>query len=291
MTGSIVVEHAPAKINLTLEVLGRRADGYHELASLVVFARDAADTLTIDQSRPPSLSVSGLFGTAIEGTNIVSRAVDALGSAGVPVGAVELDKRLPIAAGIGGGSADAAALIRAVRRAVGHWDGRVPWEDIAQGLGADVPVCLAQRPAWMRGAGECVDEIVPFPVLYAVLVNPQAIVPPDKTARVFRALGLTPGARLATGGADQSAFGSAHDVIAFVRKHSNALTEPACSIVPAIRDVLAALEATVGCRVARMSGAGPTCFGIFDDLAGAAGAARELEVSHPSWWVQATHLY
>ncbi len=288
---TLIQEPAAAKINLTLDVLGRRGDGYHELYSLVVFARDAGDILTLAPASATSLTITGPFASAIEGTNILDRAIEALRQVGVNVGAVALSKHLPIASGIGGGSTDAAALLRAVRRALRDAGDRVPWPDIAARLGADVPVCVTDRPAWMSGAGERVEAIVPFPMLAAVLVNPLAAVPADKTAQVFRALGLAPGARLSTSESPQRPeFASSSDVIGFVRSHPNALTQPACSVVPSIRAVLTALDATARCRVARMSGAGPTCFGLFDDQEAAIGAAAELTAAHPRWWVRSTRL-
>jgi 4-diphosphocytidyl-2-C-methyl-D-erythritol kinase len=182
---TIVREFAPAKVNLTLEVLGRRADGYHELNSLVAFA-SVGDHVTLDTSKPVGTSVTGPFGMTIAGANLIDVTLAKLAAAEprLQLGHVTLEKQLPIAAGIGGGSADAAAVLRAVRRVNPALVDAVDWNAIAVSLGADVPVCLASRLSWMRGLGERVlpleaAEAINLP---ALIVNPLAPVPADKTA-------------------------------------------------------------------------------------------------------------
>ena len=285
----MIVESAPAKINLTLEVLGRRTDGYHELSSLVAFARDAADTIEMHPGDAASIEVDGPFGSAIVGENIVGRAIHALRLHGVGLGTVKLTKHLPVASGIGGGSADAAAVLRAARALDPERDQSVPWPEIAAGLGADVTACFASRALILSGAGASIAPLAEFPALYAVLVNPMAPVPHDKTARVFRSMAIATGA-LRPASAIPNRFTGAGEVLDFIRGRTNDMTAAAQSVVPVIADVLATLETIQGCRVARLSGAGPTCFGLFDSAAVAREAADRLRAAHPTWWVTASRL-
>jgi 4-diphosphocytidyl-2-C-methyl-D-erythritol kinase len=287
---SVITELAPAKINLTLKVRGRRPDGYHDIESLIVFAVDVGDTLQFAPGEKSALHVSGPFAAAIAGTNLVETALARL-SATRPrlvLGSVALEKRLPVAAGIGGGSADAAALLRAVRRANPALAGAVDWAAIAAALGADVPVCLADRPALVWGAGERIEPLGDVPRLHAVLVNPLAGVPEDKTARVFAQLGA-PAADTA-GHAQHTPrvpgrFEDATALIDHMRGHGNDLAVPAAAVVPEIARVRAALTAAPHCLLTGLSGAGPTCYGIFATTAQAAAAAASLQQSRPDWWV------
>jgi 4-diphosphocytidyl-2-C-methyl-D-erythritol kinase len=288
---TIVREFAPAKINLTLAIAGRRADGFHELQSLVAFA-DVGDVVTLDPDAAPGVQVAGPFADRLTGANILDRAL-ALLSRSMPalrLGAVALDKRLPVAAGVGGGSADAAALLRAVGRANGALAGEADWHGLARALGADVPVCLASRPRWMTGTGERLSELpAALPALSAVLVNPMAAVPEDKTARVFRALGaraLSPdyAPPVAPGLADRGAL------LEFVRARGNDLGAAAEAVVPKVRSVLDALRRLPGVEHVAISGAGPTCFGIFPDASAAEAARAEIAAAHPGWWAVAATL-
>lgn len=284
-------ELARPKVNLTLRVLGRRPDGYHALESLVAFARKPADVVVLEPGAPIEVRATGPGAAAILGENLLSATLRRL-SAAEPrllLGRVTLEKHLPVAAGIGGGSADAAALIRAVQSANPEFAASLPWLDIAKSLGADVPVCVTGRPALMWGIGERMAPIA-LASLPAVIVNPMLPVPADKTALVFRRLGA---ARLA---ADPRAphipgpFGSVADVVTYMRAHANDLTRPAREVVPAIDDVLGTIEARDGCLIARLSGGGPTCCGIFESAAAAEAAATVVRARHPSWWVAATVL-
>ena len=290
---TIIREFAPAKINLTLEVLGKRADGYHELKSLVAFA-DVGDWITLDTSKPIGVTVSGAFGQTFAGANLVETTLRLIEQAApdLQLGAVHLEKNLPVAAGIGGGSADAAAVIRAAQRANPERAASVDWQTIALRLGADVPVCLVSRFAWMTGLGETVEAVsrhgtAPF---CAIIVNPLVPVPADKTAQVFRALDaklLPPEfVRLPPPTGQANSAGP----LTIVRDGSNALAPAAQRIVPEIAAVLGALANLEGCRLARMSGAGPTVFAVFDDAASATSAAEMLRRAHPTWWVRATTL-
>lgn len=287
-----IAELAAAKVNLTLEVLGRRVDGMHELQSLVVFARDIGDLVTLDVGAPPGLTVTGPFAGAIVGENLIARALQRLAEvgAGLRLGRVVLDKRLPVAAGIGGGSADAGALLRAVKRANPATAARVDWTTLAAALGADVPVCLAGSASLVSGAGEAVRPVAITSPLAVVLVNPMVPVPADKTRQVFQALGLARDGRLAAPGVVPGRLDGTREIVALMARTGNGLTEAASRVVPAIGAVLAALEATEGCRIARLSGAGPTCLGVFDQREAAASAARLLSARHAKWWVRSTLL-
>lgn len=286
-----VRELAPAKINLTLEVAGRRDDGLHEIASLVAFA-SAGDTVVLEPGGRCGVSVAGPFAGSLTGPNILARALALIAQRApqLALGAVHLEKTLPVAAGIGGGSADAGALLRAVRRASGAASEGVDWHRLARLLGADVPVCLASRSLWMTGTGEALSDIEGgLPPLDAVLVNPLADVPADKTARVFRALAARAlDAAYATPSAPR--FSDRAEVLAFMRAHGNDLACAAERVVPEMGAVLAALGGLASCAYASVSGAGPTCFGIFSD-AEAADIAREAIASkHPDWWAVAVTL-
>lgn len=269
-------EAAPAKLNLDLRVVGRRPDGYHLLDSLVVFA-DLGDELTFAEAPDLRLELTGPMAGELPagGANLVRRAAEALAAAaGVapPRAAIRLDKRLPVAAGLGGGSADAAATLRGLGRQWGVEIGPDRLAALALGLGADVPVCLGLRPARVRGVGERLDPVRGLRPLDLVLANPRR---PLATAAVFRALrldGRGPNGSTARG----SWLASRND-----------LEAPARALLPLIGEVLAALAAVPGCALARMSGSGPTCFGLFPDAAAARAAALGLRARHPGWWIAA----
>jgi 4-diphosphocytidyl-2-C-methyl-D-erythritol kinase len=287
-----VTEIARAKVNLTLKVLGRRADGYHTLESLVTFAA-IGDRLTFDPGLGVRLLVSGPFAEAIAGPNILEGALDLLSQSGVDLGggSLTLEKNLPVAAGLGGGSADAGALLRLARAAHAGRAEEPLWRDLARRLGADVPVCFADRPARMGGIGDELQLLAtgtsPLPPLPAVLANPGV---PLATARVFAALQapLLKGARAAT--APLAPIGSLAALCDLIGTVGNDLEPPAMALEPVIGAVKAALLACPGCRTAAMSGSGPTCFGIFTSEAQAVAAAVALRSSEPRWWVVATRF-
>ena len=275
-----LAEAAPSKVNLYLHVTGRRADGYHLLDSLVVFAA-AADRLRVEPADTLSLTLEGPFaaGLASEGDNLVLRAARALAEAtGTrPAARLVLEKNLPIASGIGGGSADAAATLRLLAR---FWNVTLPLAQlhaIATRLGADVPVCLESRPLRMRGIGEILSPAPTLPPCGLVLVNPGLAVP---TQAVFRArdAAFSPDATLPASWPDASSMA------ADLGRFGNDLEAPARMLCPAIGAVLAAIAATPGCRLARMSGSGATCFGLFDDAAQAQSAAILIGKAEPAWW-------
>jgi len=283
-------EPAPAKINLTLRVLGRRPDGYHEIESLVVFAA-LGDTLTLAAGGKLALSVHGPMRHAAGAStdNLVLKAARALAEriAGLDWGRFVLAKRLPVAAGIGGGSSDAAAALRLLARAnrLAMNDPRL--YEAARATGADVPVCLDPSPRVMRGIGEILSAPLPLPRLPAVLVNPGVALLTEKVfAKLQVARRCHPGAPW-TGEAVPS---DREGCLAYIRGRANDLEQAAILVEPAVREVLAALRALPVCRLARMSGSGATCFGLFDSTRAAAAAATALRKRHPDWWIRATTI-
>jgi len=281
-----LVEQAPAKINLTLRVLGRRADGYHELESLVVFA-EVADSFTLEPDETPTLDVSGPFAVASgkTGDNLVLKAFEALQQRveGLKAGRFTLMKNLPVAAGIGGGSADAAAALRLLARLNGIAPDDPRLSAAALACGADVPVCLESRARIMRGVGERLSPPLALPSLPALLVNPGV---PLATRDVFAKFVPVPGGRESFGDVPNS-----HDaLIESLSLHGNDLTDAAIACVPAIVDVLDALRALPGVKLARMSGSGPTCFALFGSRDEAHAAAQRLKAMHTDWWIAPANL-
>ncbi|MDF2095602.1 4-(cytidine 5'-diphospho)-2-C-methyl-D-erythritol kinase [Fodinicurvata sp. CAU 1616] len=289
MTGAgAVVETAPAKLNLTLRVVGRRADGYHELESLVAFA-DCGDRLSAHPSGELTLEVTGPFAAALHDAgagNLVLRAARLLAqAAGVGRGAVlTLDKRLPVAAGLGGGSADAAATLRLLQRL---WSISLPepgLQALAAELGADVPVCLLGRPALMRGVGERLEPLPALPPTWIVLANPGVAL---GTPEVFRARS---GPFSAAAPLWATPPRTAAELAGCLRRSANDLEPAARALRPQIDVVLSALAREAGCLLARMSGSGASCFGLFATPEEAEAAVRRLKAAQPAWWVQATPL-
>ncbi len=276
---------APAKINLFLHAGEKRPDGYHNLESLIVFA-EVGDRIELTRSGEFSLSVTGPFASALPGFvhNLAFQAACELGCrAGVQDGvSIALEKNLPVASGIGGGSADAAAVLRGLKSL---W-GLTAFDllPLARDLGSDVPVCLLSRPCWVEGRGEILTELTPLPWLSMVLVNPGVAIP---TAAVFGALNARSGTgRLRPPGAVESLW----DLIRYLGDADNDLEGPACELAPVIQDVLNALEQEPGCAIAAMSGSGGTCFGIFHEHEFANGAASRIAMDHSDWWVAPTRL-
>lgn len=278
---------APAKINLFLHVGDKRADGYHNLLSLAVFA-DIGDWLALAPAGALSLNITGPFAAALaaDDDNLVMKAARALTAwAGKPLGAdLTLEKNLPIASGIGGGSSDAATALLMLAE---HWALPIGIEkirELALALGADVPVCLNRRPALMSGIGEILNPTPELPPFALVLVNPGVSVP---TAQIFKAL------RTRTGTAEPKPFkgSSIRDFALWLDQLSNDLAAPAIALAPAITRVEAAITATGDCLLARMSGSGATCFGLYATHEQAKAAASSLAKAHPEWWVRAAQTY
>ena len=280
-----LLEKAAAKINLTLRVIGRRADGYHDLESLVVFA-DVADVLTLQPGAGDGLDVGGPFAgkSGAVTDNLVLKALNAVRQqiAGLKGGRFQLEKNVPVAAGLGGGSADAAAALRLIARANG-----VALDDprllmAARAVGADVPVCLDPRPRIMRGVGDMLSPPLELPVLPAVLVNPGVAL---ATRDVF--------SKFTVGKGDDELLDVPRAFDALIEcldRHRNDLTAAASACAPVIAEVLAAMKKLPGARLARMSGSGSSCFALFATQREAAAAAQRLAGEQKGWWVQAVSL-
>ncbi len=282
---------APAKVNLTLHVLGRRADGWHELDGVVAFA-GCCDWLALEPGAPLSLVVDGPTAAAAGplADNLVLRAARALieRAPGLRLGRFRLRKALPVAAGLGGGSADAAAALRALADANGLAIDDERLVAAARAVGADVPACLSPRARVMAGLGERLGAPLDPAPLFAVLANPGT---PVATPEVFARLGLERGATTGWGASPRiGARADGRSVVAALGGGRNDLQARAIEIAPVIAEVLAALSGSHGARLARMSGSGASCFALYDDRRGAARAARALRRAHPAWWVRATVL-
>ena len=279
----MIREPAPAKVNLTLRVGALREDNYHPVDSIVVFA-DQGDALHVEPADTLSLSVEGPCAAGVPDgeDNLVLKAVRLLAAASghEAKGRIRLDKQIPAGAGLGGGSADAAAALRAFNRL---W--ALDWPlDMLAGLGAeigsDVPACVWSQPLRMSGRGERIRLIADWPAFPALLVNPDI---PVSTGLVFAAFDAMPGGTGAgfrlTGGMDRFSILSDLDVA------GNDLTGPACTVAPVIRDVLGALEASENAALVRMSGSGATCFAIYPDTDSRDIAARNIGRDHPDWLI------
>jgi len=278
---------APAKVNLYLHVLGRRADGYHRLDSLIAFT-DIGDEVTATPADTLTLTVGGPEAEAIAGLgndNLVLRAARLLAArAGIGASAsLHLDKRLPAAAGIGGGSSDAAATLRALSRLWAHRLDEAALMALALELGADVPACLAGRPVWVGGVGEELEPAAALPPAGIVLANPRRPLP---TAAVFgrRAGPFSASGRFNPVLSDVAGLAAALSV------RRNDLTEAALALAPEIGAVLERLAALPGALIARMSGSGATCFALFADRTAALAAGEVLATVEPGWWTAAGAL-
>lgn len=282
MSAAIPEEFAPAKVNLTLHVTGRRADGYHLLDSLVVFA-DIGDTISVEDATETRLTITGPMagGVPVDGSNLVLRAAGLLRRDAPRPARLRLHKRLPHAAGIGGGSSDAAATLRLLAR---HWGLDLPSADKVLALGADVPVCLtAPRPGRLRGIGERIEAVAALPPCAMILANPGAAVP---TGAVFNGLVSVnnPPMPDVPAGLDLRALAQ------WLGHCRNDLQAPAESLAPEISHCLAALRGRREVLHAAMSGSGATCYGLTASLAEAEGAAEALRAARPGWWIVAARV-
>jgi 4-diphosphocytidyl-2-C-methyl-D-erythritol kinase len=278
-----------AKLNLTLEVLGRRADGFHELESLVAFA-GLGDPIELEPDGALSLVVEGPFAHSLTGDNLIVKAAEAARTLrpGASLGCFRLNKILPVAAGLGGGSADAAAALRLLVRANQGVLSQADLAGLASGLGSDITVCLASRPATMTGRGERLAFVRGFPACAVLLVNPRVQL---SAASVYAALDAKPLSSSGTRKAESLNFGGDFDaLIDYAAPRGNDLERAASSLAPVIGDVLRALEALPDARLARLSGSGPTCFALFATLAEAEHGTARLAKAHPHWWLVASTL-
>ena len=271
---------APAKINLTLHVTGQRADGYHLLDSLVVFA-DVGDSITAVPASQTTLSVTGPYAGDVPtgGDNLVLRAANLIGA---PPVAITLKKNLPAASGIGGGSSDAAATLRVL---AAQFDRDLPHLGDVATLGADVPVCLMAGPCRMSGIGEKLDPLDDLPPMHLVLVNPGISV---ATPTVFSGLVIKDNGAMPD---PLPTWQDAPKMARWLSVQRNDLEMPARSLVPAIGVVMARIGQTEGCLLARMSGSGATCFGLYATRPEADVAAASLSREHPNWWITSTSTW
>jgi len=280
---------APAKINLFLHVGEKLSEKYHALESLVVFA-EVGDRLEFAHADDLTLKLDGPFAsqTPRGDDNLVLKAVRLLGSLYPKQqggATIKIEKSLPVAAGLGGGSADAAAALRALNL---FWQLDCPEAqllEIAAKIGSDVPACLLSRPCWMAGRGERVTRMPALPPVSALLVNPGVML---STAEVFGALNARTGPGAI--GPPAKSLQSLWDLVGYLEDAGNDLEAPACRLRPVIDEVLDALSQEPGCVLAQMSGSGATCFGLFDAKQFAIGAAERIAQEHPHWWVKATRI-
>ena len=285
---------APAKINLYLHITGRRDDGYHTLGSLVTFA-EIGDRIDIAASDDFTFHIDGAFADRFHGTektadatstNIVIRAARGLcDMLGIPLAfRLNLHKTLPLAAGIGGGSADAAATVRAILQFHDIDPASVKGLDaFLLSLGADVPVCFYGQPCHMSGIGEIITPVAGVPDLHMVLVNPlQAC----STAEIFKQMNGT----FTADGDYAAAWDDARSFISFLQSRRNDMEDAAVSVTPVIADILCDLAATQNCLLSRMSGSGASCFALYETAGDAAAAAAQIQSAHPQFWVRKTTL-
>jgi len=291
MNDDWIVESAPSKINLTLSVFGRQSDGYHLLQSLVVFT-EFGDELSLLKGNEFSLTVDGPFAGDIEGENVIQKiAKNLIKDFDIDgIGAVRLWKELPVAAGVGGGTADAGAFVRLVQRL---FEGKVDPSDLrgfAAQFGADVPVCIQSCPSIMYGYGEKLLPLKTFPQMGILLVNPRIQI---STGEVFSNLNMSADERSYDFKALETlsaGFHSIDDVIAYMNSVPNDLTKPAIAICSDVQTVIETISRIENCRVARMSGSGATCFGLFETVAAAKTAAATLEKKYPGWWIRSSRV-
>jgi 4-diphosphocytidyl-2-C-methyl-D-erythritol kinase len=268
----MVTEQAYAKINLALHVTGQRKDGYHLLDSLVAFA-GIGDVVRVERADFLRLEITGPQAAylPVSPDNLVLRAARAMAARA----AITLDKHLPVASGIGGGSADAAATLRALARLTGR---PLPQQDDLLALGADVPVCMGQHPVRMQGVGEVITPAPALPKCSILLANPGLAL---HTPAVFKALTQKENPALPP----IPAFTDLQQFTTWLTDQRNDLEAPARTIAPEIEQVKAAIAAQSGCLLARMSGSGATCFGLFATTAGADRARAKIAAEHPEWWL------
>jgi 4-diphosphocytidyl-2-C-methyl-D-erythritol kinase len=287
---TLLSEAAPAKVNLTLRVLGRRADGYHEIESLVAFA-GVGDRLSFAPGGAFALSVRGPSAVQAgpSADNLVLKAARALADRLPTVGAgtFDLEKRLPVAAGLGGGSADAAAALRLLARTNNLAADDPLLYAAARATGADVPVCLDPRTRLMRGIGEILSSPFKLPPLQGVLVNPGVALATKAVFDRWKAPAAPPVPADLT---VLTAMSKRDQLVRFLLSQANDLESAAIALAPVVADVLLALSSQPRCELARMSGSGATCFAVFASAVDAIKAAEAIHAEYPNWWVRATAL-
>jgi 4-diphosphocytidyl-2-C-methyl-D-erythritol kinase len=285
---TVLRDTAKAKLNLTLEVLGRRADGYHEVRSLAGFA-ELGDSVTLEPGEGLALAIEGPFAGVLQGDNLIIAAAEAAKAKapGIALGRFRLTKTLPVAAGLGGGSADAAAALRLLAKANPGALSPAALAEIAASLGSDVTACLNSRPALMTGRGERVTEVRGFPACGVVLVNPGL---PLATASVYRALGAAPLADKKPPVEIPDFGGRFEQLLDYAAPRGNDLGAAALRLAPLIGEVLTELRRVPGARLVHLAGSGPTCFALFATEDEAKAAAARIKATQRSWWVAAAML-
>jgi 4-diphosphocytidyl-2-C-methyl-D-erythritol kinase len=280
-------EQARAKLNLTLEVEGRRPDGFHELKSLVAFAA-LGDEVELEPGGGLALAIDGPYAEALGGDNLIVKAARAASdkAPSLKLGRFRLTKILPVASGLGGGSADAAAALRLISRA--NDLSEAEFAGLAPRLGSDVAVCLKGVPALILGRGEIVEPVGNLPSCGVVLANPGKVLATEAVYAALRAPSLGAPSRPPAEALDF--HGDFEALLAYTLPRGNDLERPAAELVPEIREVLAALLVLDGVRLARLSGSGPTCFALFPTAAEARHAAAALAEERPNWWISASAL-
>ncbi len=281
----MVTISAPAKLNLFLHVTGKRSDGYHDLQSLIFFT-DIADSVTVKTAEENTLTASGPFAHQLPDAryNLAWRAMQLLQEAAPPLPAfsIHIEKYLPVASGIGGGSADAAAVLRAIVQLQKPKLASERMTEILLALGAEMPVCYQARTAMVQGKGEWVEAWPPLPDLGILLVNPnQGLLTKDVFAelKMFSAIQLF------------EKPGTINEWSVLWNSAANDLLAPACKLLPEISEMLKVIELQSECMLARMSGSGPTCFGIFTTRKAAVQVAESIQQQYPQWWVKAGGIY
>ncbi|MEI8144385.1 MAG: 4-(cytidine 5'-diphospho)-2-C-methyl-D-erythritol kinase [Alphaproteobacteria bacterium] len=295
-----LVAKAPAKVNLSLVVRGRLPNGYHALESLGAFAAVGDELSFTPGVQGYRLSVRGATAKEAGATadNLVLKAANLLAERvpGLAGGEFRLVKRLPVAAGLGGGSSDAAAALRLLAQHHGLSSDDLRLLEVASVTGADVPVCLAARARVMTGTGTSLGPVLAVPRVPAILINPRVSVP---TPDVFKGLGLAPGENLSGpdhlikrdwGSLPRSSVAARRAFVEDLAQSRNDLEPPAQAIAPVISTALHALKASTGCLLSRMSGSGATVFGLYDTCKAAASAAKIIRADHPDWWIKPTML-
>lgn len=284
-----IIEEARAKINLTLKVLGRLENGYHSLHSLVAFA-NISDRIQFIPGSKFELNVCGPFAKDLKGQNLLEKIIVLLKKRypEIVLGHVTLEKNLPVASGMGGGSADAAALLLAIIKANPNIPIPINFDEIASQVGADVSVCLKKQALWMSGVGDQFQSLKkPLPPLPVLLVNPMVSVPSDKTTQVFKLLDA-PEVKNSNNTAPLffPSFATKKELLSFIRESGNDLLPGASRLVPVIRKVLDVLQMCDGNEVSSLTGAGPTCYGIFENEHKTEWARIKIGELQPSWWVR-----
>jgi len=284
-SGGRIAIDAPAKVNLYLHVVGRRSDGFHLLDTLMVFT-ELADRIEVMADDALSLAVDGPFADRLPedaDNNLVMRAARTLAdTAGVkPAARITLTKNLPVSAGLGSGSSDAAATLKALSQLWAIPEGKVDLPELALSLGADVPACLAAEPVFVGGIGEVLTPTPRLPATDILLVNPGVQLATESVFKARRG-GFSPEARFETSPQDVRTLAD------ILEDRQNDLAEAATTLSPVVTQMLRVIEASPGCRLARMSGSGATCFGLFDDRGTAERAKEELESR--DWWCAVTRF-